>query len=51
MEQLKGQGDRAPGRGEVLEETARARRAVQGEGPEGAKEEADPESHIIRGID
>ncbi|ARZ71256.1 hypothetical protein M1P56_10445 [Streptomyces sp. HU2014] len=51
MDQLKGHSDRKQGRGEGLEETARVRRAAPRETPETTNEEADPESHIIRGVD
>lgn len=51
VEQLKTQGDRVPGRAEGLEETVGARRAAPRETPETTSEEADPESHIIRGVD
>ncbi|MGW1076576.1 hypothetical protein [Streptomyces sp. NPDC002537] len=51
MEQLKTQGDRVPGRGEGPEEGAAVRGAAPRESADTTAEEADAESHIIRGID
>ncbi|MBT2387318.1 hypothetical protein [Streptomyces sp. ISL-11] len=51
MDQLKRQSDRASGRGEGMEETVRARRATARDTADITGEEADPESHIVRGID
>ncbi|MCC3769301.1 hypothetical protein [Streptomyces sp. UNOC14_S4] len=51
MDQLKTQSDRSPVGGEVLEESTTPRRAAQHETPDTTAEDADAESHIIRGMD